>query len=96
MKKQIYKLTESDLHRIIESTVIQYINETDCGSAMQSGVGNNAGGSNPSAGQYDVPFLSDKPTKKRTGDFKKGTMTTQHTFDEGTDVINKKIYSPKN
>ena len=96
MKKQLYRLTESDLHRIIESTVRQYINETDCASAMQGGVDGDADGSNPDAGQYiNKAFGADNATKKRSKDFKKGTMTTQHAADEGTDVINKKIYNPR-
>ena len=49
------------------------------------------GGTNPSAGQYDVPFLADKETKKRNKDFKNGSIA-MHRTDEETDVVRRPIY----
>lgn len=95
MKKQLIRLTEADLHNIIRDSVMRIIKEegeggaTACGNVMQGG------GSNPSAGQYDVPFGADKATSKRSKNFKNGSMTMQHADNEGTDVINKQIYRPR-
>ena len=90
--KKIIRLTENDLHRIISNTVARILNEdgaTTCGSVMQSGVNGDADGTNPSAGQYDVPFGADNETKKRSKDFRNGSMMMQHASDE-TDVNKKK------
>lgn len=98
MKRQVIRLTENDLHKLIENTVNQILKEdgaASCGSVMQSGANGDADGTNPSAGQYDVPFGADNATSKRSKNFKNGSMMMQHASNEGTDVINKKIYSPK-
>ena len=56
---------------------------TSCGNVMQGG------GSNPDAGQYVTPFGYDKETKKRSKDFKNGSMAIQT---EKTDVLSRPIY----
>lgn len=89
MKKTIIRLTENDLHRLIEKTVKDMLSEegeggaTSCGNVMQGG------GSNPDAGQYVTPFGYDKETKKRSRDFKNGSMAIQT---EKTDVLSRPIY----
>lgn len=60
MKRQIIRLTEQDLHEIINEVVNQIISEdgegiggggaTNCAGTLQGG------GLNPNAGTYDVPF----------------------------------------
>lgn len=77
MKKQIIRLTEADLHRIIKESVKQYLKETDCGFAMQTGA-NPQGQENPTAGYVaDQPFGTDKETKKRSKNFKNNSMMMQ-------------------
>ena len=86
MNKNIIKLTENQLHKVIRETVLSIINEegeggmggaASCGNVMQGG------GSNPSAGQYDVPFGDTQrrdiyaPARKRSKDFKNGSMMMQ-------------------
>ena len=63
MRKQLIRLTESDLHKIIRESVKRILKEegvgggaTNCAGAMQTGCGNAAPGTNPEAGQYTVPF----------------------------------------
>lgn len=87
--KKIIKLTENDLHQIISNTVARILKEdgaTTCGSVMQSGVNGDADGTNPSAGQYDVPFGTDNETKKRSKDFNNGSMMMQKSY---TDTMGK-------
>ena len=66
MKKQVIRLTESDLHRIIKESVKRILRETDCAGVMQTGCGDAPKGTNPEAGQYTVPFGADKDTADRT------------------------------
>ena len=84
MKKQIIRLTEADLHRIIAESVNKFLEEcgagcgaTSCGSVMQTGA-NPQGQENPTAGYVaDQPFGTDKETKKRSKDFKNNSMMMQ-------------------
>ena len=80
MKQQIIRLTEQDLHRIIRESVINILKEdgaTSCGSVMQVGA-NPATNPNPTAGYVaDQPFGADKEGKKRSKDFKNGSMMMQ-------------------
>lgn len=58
--KKIIRLTESDLHRMIIESIHNILSED--GEGAGGGGATNAagvmqgGGTNPSAGQYDVPF----------------------------------------
>ena len=85
MKQKIIRITEADIHRMVKEAVKSVLKETDCASAMQDN------GGNPSAGQYDVPFVSDKETEKRNEDFDNGSIS-MHRVGEGTDVISRPIY----
>lgn len=86
MKKQVIRLTEQDLHRIIEDSVRNFLKEcgavagggaTSCGNVMQVGA-NKQGDENPTAGYVaDQPFGTDKETKKRSKDFGNGSMMMQ-------------------
>lgn len=87
-------MTEQDIHNIVMDVVNKIIKEegeggtggaTSCGNVMQGG------GTNPSAGQYDVPFLADKETEKRNEDFDNGSIS-MHRTDEETDVVRRPIY----
>ena len=75
MKRQIIRLTESDLHRIIKESVKRVLREengggaTSCANVMQTGSGNAPLGTNPEAGQYTVPLGADKETADRTPGF---------------------------
>lgn len=93
---KVIRITESDIHNMVMNVVESILSEdgegamgtggaTSCGNVMQGG------GSNPSAGQYDVPFQADKETKKRNKDFKNGSIS-MHRVGEGTDVISRPIY----
>lgn len=89
-KKSIYTtnmVQESLLHKIIRESMDKVLKEdgaTTCGSVMQGG------GSNPSAGQYDVPaFGNDKEGQKRSHDFKNDSMMMQRLSEEWDDM-NKK------
>jgi len=88
------RITEADIHRMVMEAVETVLSEegeggiggaTSCGNVMQGG------GTNPSAGQYDVPFITDKETKKRNKDFKNGSIS-MHRTDEETDVVRRPIY----
>lgn len=101
--RQIIKLTESDLHRIIKESVNKILREvinsnkainedgaTNCASVMQTGCGNAPEGTNPEAGQYTVPFGPDKETSDRTPGFSvKGKAVGK------SDVQRRQIYNPK-
>ena len=73
MKKQVIRLTESDLHKIIKESVKRILRETieeengggatSCANVMQTGSGKL--GTNPEAGQYTVPFGADSETADR-------------------------------
>ena len=68
--KQIIRLTESDLHRLIKESVLRILAED--GEAGGGGATNAAGvmqggGTNPGAGQYDVPAFGGKRPKKVGG-----------------------------
>jgi hypothetical protein len=69
MKKQVIRLTESDLHRIIKESVKKILKETDCAGVMQTGCGDSPKGTNPEAGQPTVAFGPDKETSDRHGGF---------------------------
>ena len=69
--RQIIRLTESDLHRIVKEAVDKILSED--GMAAGGGGATNAagvmqgGGTNPGAGQYDVPAFGGKKPKKVGG-----------------------------
>ncbi len=73
MRKQVIRLTESDLHRIIRESVKRILKEegmagggaTNCANVMQTGSGKAPLGTNPEAGQYTVPLGADKETADR-------------------------------
>lgn len=77
-----------NINVIIAEAVAKVLKETDCGGVMQDG------GTNPSAGQYDVPFGDVQrkdiyaPVRKRSKDFKNGSMAMQKAEDEKD--VNKK------
>ncbi len=60
--KQIIRLTESDLQIIVNESIQRILSEDGEGGFAGGGGATNAagvmqgGGTNPSAGQYDVPF----------------------------------------
>jgi hypothetical protein len=68
--KRIIRLTESDLHRLIRESVLNILAED--GEAGGGGATNAAGvmqggGTNPGAGQYDVPAFGGKKPKEVGG-----------------------------
>ena len=79
MKKQLIRLTEGDLHRIIEESVKRILRETieeengggatSCANVMQTGGGKL--GTNPEAGEYStaVPFEADDESTETHGGF---------------------------
>ena len=77
MKKQLIRLTEGDLHRIIEESVKKIIKEmngggaTGCANALQTGAGKSKLGTNPEAGEYStaVPFEADDESTETHGGF---------------------------
>ena len=94
MKKQVIRLTESDLHKIIKESVKRILRETieeengggatSCANVMQTGSGKL--GTNPEAGQYTVPFGADSETADRHPGF---------SVDGKSDVQRRQIYNPK-
>jgi hypothetical protein len=90
MKKQIIRLTESDLHRIIKESVKKILRETDCAGVMQTGCGKAPKGTNPEAGQYTVPFGPDEETQDRHPGF-----SVDGKVKGKTSVISKPMYNPK-
>lgn len=94
MKKQVIKLTEGDLHRIIKESVKKIIKEmngggaTNCANALQTGAGKSELGTNPEAGEYStaVPFGADSETADRHPGF---------SVDGKSDVQRRPMYNPK-
>ena len=94
MKRQIIRLTESDLHKIIRESVERVLKEdglagggaTNCAATMQTGSGKAPLGTNPEAGQYTVPFGADAETADRHPGF---------SVDGKSDVQRRQIYNPK-
>lgn len=98
MKKQLIKLTESDLHRIIIESVERVLKEdglagggaTNCAATMQTGSGKAHLGTNPEAGQYTVPFGADAATADRHPGF-----SVDGKAKGKTSVISRPVYNPK-
>jgi len=85
--KKIIRLTESDLHRIIKESVYRILKED--GEAGGGGATNAAGvmqggGTNPGAGQYDVPAFGGKPNKKKADGFGEPIMRQAHNLGDVT------------
>jgi len=86
--KQIIRLTESDLHNIIADAVNKILKEE--GEAGGGGATNAAGvmqggGTNPGAGQYDVPAFGGKSKKKVGGNaFSEPIMRQGHNLGDVT------------
>ena len=84
--KRIIRLTESDLHKLISEAVHNILSED--GEAGGGGATNAAGvmqggGTNPGAGQYDVPAFGGKRKKKVGGDaFSEPIMRQKHNLGE--------------
>lgn len=85
--KQIYRITEEDLHRIVRESINRILAEdgvggggaTNAASVMQGG------GTNPSAGQYDVPAFGGKSKKKVGGNaFNEPIMRQGHNLGDVT------------
>lgn len=84
------------IRRIVKEEINRLLKETDTGFAMQDG------GTNPSAGTYDVPLRKKNgqtdvqrrdiyaPTQERSHDFKNGSMMCQKASSENDGTINKK------
>ena len=86
--KKIIRLTESDLHRIIKESVYRILKE-DGGAAGGGGATNAAGvmqggGTNPGAGQYDVPAFGGKTNKKKADGFGEPIMRQAHNLGDVT------------
>ena len=87
---------ENWIRRIINEEIEKVLNEDGEGGATSTQSVMQGGGSNPSAGTYDVPMGSVQrrdiyaPTRKRSNDFKNGSMCCQHASDENNGTINKK------
>lgn len=90
MKRQIIRLTESDLHRIVKESVKKILRETDCAGVMQTGCGDAPKGTNPEAGQPIVPFGPDKDTQDRHPGF-----SVDGKAKGKTSVISRPVYNPK-
>ena len=85
--KKIIRLTESDLHRIIKESVYRILKED--GEAGGGGATNAAGvmqggGTNPGAGQYDVPAFGGKTNKKKADGFGEPIMRQAHNLGDVT------------
>jgi len=86
--KKIIRLTESDLHRIIKESVYRILKED--GAAAGGGGATNAagvmqgGGTNPGAGQYDVPAFGGKTNKKKADGFGEPIMRQAHNLGDVT------------
>ena len=102
MKKQVIRLTESDLHKIIRESVKRILKEegmagggaTNCANVMQTGSGKAPLGTNPEAGQYTVPFGADKETADRTpGKVAMGGRAKWNV--NNGNVQRREIYNPK-
>jgi len=94
MRKQIIRLTESDLHKIIREAVKKCISEaTDAAGVMQTGSGNAPKGTNPEAGQYTVSFGPDEETADRHKGFSVDGKAKWN--NNSGDVQRKPIYNPK-
>jgi hypothetical protein len=93
MKKQLIRLTESDLHRIIKESVKKILRETDCAGVMQTGCGDAPKGTNPEAGQYTVPFGPDEKTSDVHGGF---SVDGQADWNKNTGNVQRRpMYNPK-
>jgi hypothetical protein len=88
--KKIVRLTESDLHRIVEESVKKILRETDCAGVMQTGCGDAPKGTNPESGQYVTPFGPDKDTQDRHPGF-----SVDGKAKGKTSVISRPVYNPK-
>ncbi len=86
--KQIIRLTESDLHRIVKEAVNRIL--TEDGEAGGGGATNAAGvmqggGTNPGAGQYDVPAIAKKKKEPVGGNaFSEPIMRQKHNLGDVT------------
>lgn len=85
--KKIIRLTESDLHKIIKESVYRILKED--GAAGGGGATNAAGvmqggGTNPGAGQYDVPAFGGKTNKKKADGFGEPIMRQAHNLGDVT------------
>jgi hypothetical protein len=103
MRKQIIRLTESDLHRIIKESVKKIISEmngggaTTCANALQTGAGKADLGTNPEAGEYStaVPFKADKETSDVHGGFTVDGKAKWNKKGGNTSVMRRPMYNPK-
>lgn len=86
--KQIIRLTESELRAIIENAVNKIIEEdggVGGGGATNAAGVMQGGGTNPGAGQYDVPAFGGKSKKKVGGNaFSEPIMRQGHNLGDVT------------
>ena len=93
--KQVIRLTESDLHRIIKESVKKILKETDCAGVMQTGCGDAPKGTNPEAGQYTVPLGGDSETSDRHPGFSVDGKAKWNKKGSNTSVMRRQMYNPK-
>lgn len=82
------------LSQIIKEEITRFLNEDGEGGATTTQGVMQGGGSNPYAGTYDVPMGVQRrdiyaPTRKRSHDFKNGSMSWQRASDENDGTVNK-------
>lgn len=87
--KNIIRLTESDLHNIIREAVNKILQEDGVGGGGATNAAGvmQGGGTNPGAGQYDVPAFGGKSKKKVGGNaFSEPIMRQKHNLGDVTDA----------
>jgi len=85
--KNIIRLTESDLHNIIREAVNKILQEDGVGGGGATNAAGvmQGGGTNPGAGQYDVPAFGGKSKKKVGGNaFSEPIMRQAHNLGDVT------------
>ena len=85
--KKIIRLTESDLHNIVIETVNRILKEDGAGGGGATNAAGvmQGGGTNPGAGQYDVPAFGGKTKKKVGGNaFSEPIMRQKHNLGDVT------------
>ena len=85
--KKIIRLTESDLHQIVADAVNRILKEDGAGGGGATNAAGvmQGGGTNPGAGQYDVPAFGGKAKKKVGGNaFSEPIMRQKHNLGDVT------------
>jgi hypothetical protein len=85
--KQIYRITEEDLKRIVRESIDRILAEDGVGGGGATNAAGTmqGGGTNPGAGTYDVPAFAGKSKKKVGGNaFSEPIMRQKHNLGDVT------------